>query len=244
VVNNKKHEAMTVELKIVKPQHNAFVKCGDSLILQGALSGEPGKPLYYRWYSGFNMECSKEKLYSLNKDALLKLGADYTVKNISGMGSYSIALVASDVAEEKLEDYKYVLTAGGSDGQAPCVIHVLKASILAPKNNESIPHDKLLLKAEAPVLWTDEKYQKYNRLCFKWKICPDGEPLGRPEIYINPLSWLSFEPALKDTPSCIVYAPGNAIPAAAVGKYRIMLSVEDKEGTGDMVTGEITVTLS
>jgi hypothetical protein len=240
------YDSMTVELKIVKPQHNAFVKCGDLVTLQGAISGETSKILYYRWYSGF-IKNTKKDHYSVNDKDILQLKESSAIQaTVVVIGSHPVYLMASDSPSETadaLKNMKFCSITGGSDGQAPCVIHVLNANILAPNNNETVFHNKLILKAEAPTLWTDEKYQKYNRLSYRWELHPVGEPLERPDFDSGILGIksenFSFE-SLPNTLPCTFFTV--SLPDTARGKYEIVLSVGDKDGKETPVQSKITVT--
>lgn len=242
---------MDIQLTIEKPENNAVLELRQQVTLRGKLTSTTAPvTLYYRWYSSFNIKSKPDK-YSIDPEPLLSPETEFISDKLSAMGSHPVILVASDRQTETLDDLKkigYVLIAGGSTGNLPCVIHVFNANILAPADGEAVPRVNLILQAEAPALWSVPNYQKYNRLSYRWELHPVGLPSERPTFDSRKLNindpYFGFESPKLELPR-ITYAVGSVLPETAIGKYEIVLSVLDKD---DKEIGKeqstITVTLT
>lgn len=252
---------VAVDLRIVEPENDAAFTDSQAVTFRGAHPNPPPEladvPLFFRWYSSLNPD-AKEGQYSMNVDALSDPSTPFPETPVPlGMGSHVITFAASDRAGEADADFeaaRHAGVTGGLDGDAPCVIHVFKASIVAPAGG-NVDREELTVEAEAPPIWAtpvnnngdpsfelNEEYQKYNRLRFRWRFEPVGAPAGRPtREFIPAPADFGFEVELG--PVRITYQP--ALPATATGRYRIVLFVEDSldQGLGRQ-RHEVEVTLT
>ena len=147
-----------------------------------------------------------------------------------GIGTHIITFAVSDRAGEKEPDFSAIRHAGvtgGASGARPCVIHVFKANILAPNNNQNVSRVNLALKAEAPASWEINEYQDINRLAYRWLLEPLGEPAGRPSVDTPKMgkgNQLQFKATIE--PASLTYV-FNSTNNQFKGNYRITLQVTD-----------------
>lgn len=246
VVNNQLK--MNTTLAITDPKNNRVVQWEQKLELKGKLTGTVPITLYYRWYSSFNTNCEHQK-YSINSEALPSPEIEVISGKITAMGSHPVIFVASDRPKETdadLQEIGYALIAGGSQGTPPCVIHVLKAKINRPKTGDTVSRASLILQAEAPTLWQNEQYQKYNRLSYLWELNLAGnssEPISSGKLGKDDLRFGLSEDNL---PAVTVsdHLTKELIKKLVAGVYEITLFVvaNEKDEIG-RVSDKVTVTL-
>lgn len=213
-------------LEITSPvdgQALVFGNPAPTVACSGRLSGTapPGTPLYFRWYSSLSKSAARD-LYSLNQPALT--AADLPFTFAPDIGSHVITFAASDRAGELAADLRVISHAGvtgGAKGASRCLIHVYKAKILDLA--AQAPRATVKLAAEAPWDWKGKGYQQHDRLHYRWVFEPDGAPAGRPTASFTPgRAGLTFR--AKRTPNRVSFHP--ALPATALGPYRVTLFVE------------------
>ena len=250
-----------IQLQIVSPTHNqAFVGNGQ-VSMRGTITDLPAEiseiPLFYRWYS--SLFPSEEDRYSINVAALTDPGTAFGAT--LGVGTHVLSLAGSDQSGEAREDQDATShggVAGGAEGDAPCIVHVLRANLVSPTSGSSVNRASAQLVAEAPLKWSsrlqdtdpyvpDAEYHKHNRLQYRWRFTPIGAPAGRPTVpFVPDLGDLAFDPEhASGLPAVLVY--NGALPSAVqTGGYTLTLFVEDNDPSGglggDQESISITVT--
>lgn len=254
-----------IQLNIEEPEHDAsFVRAPVRIGFRGTVGPLPEEvedtPLYYRWYSSSVARLSKDGQgkpivvgYSMNEPALTNLDTpfEYDLE----MGSHVITFAVSDRSGETDEDFNAIQhggVTGGRSGDHPCTIHVFKANIISPSSNVSVSNRGLVLTAEAPAAWGDmppEPYHDINRLAYRWRFEPQGDPPGRPMFETNKLgrNELTFSSANSNMPPTVTYSLTlpSTLTTKYEGRYRITLSVADKNSPEIFqgVTASIDITL-
>jgi len=237
-----------------------FIRLGDGVFRAGTavnLHGTvarsdalTGPSLYFRWYSSLNPDVFGDH-YSLNQDALLASDLASPFELELPMGTQAIAFAASDQPGEDQSAFDAITlgtVTGGTEGDSPCVIHVLKAEIRQPKDGDQVAARDLVLRAEAPWAWGQDGYHLRNRLAYAWRLEPNEGPPGRPTYESGPLGRTSLVFCSSD--STLAYAVGEALGDKVsnyIGSYRIKLAVLAVSDTGaerDRVEAVIGVTLS
>lgn len=245
-----------LKIRIVSPAHDAvFIAPSGSpapVNFQGEVFSRPPSlaavPLYFRWYSSLNRSANTGR-YSLNQQALTSATSEHRESDLP-LGSQVIGFAATDQPGEsdaEIQAIRHGAYAGGDRQQPqppsqPCVIHVLRATIY--ELLAAVPRQALVLKAEAPDLWTNPTYQAVNQLRYSWILTPappppgwspppQGLPPNRPELRyvhdpsVQAASW-TFDDARANpqTPAWLVFTP--ALPPQAIGPYTITLEVADQ----------------
>jgi hypothetical protein len=245
-----------VGIQIVEPEHEAAFIAGGSVTLRGSITDKPAElknvSLYYRWYS--SLYAAEKDHYAIDDNVQSHPGTPFSPT--LGLGSHVITLAASDrplETDADLEAIQHGGMTGGSEGDAPCVIHVFIANLIAPLNAAVISRAFSILEAEAPGLWgkpvtpsgyePNDDYHALNRLQYRWEFVPTGPPGGRATIdFIPDFEQYIFDPDTDPTTPRIRYA--GALPAALTAAYTLNLHVEDIDGAlgGDQTGVSVTVT--
>jgi hypothetical protein len=223
---------LKLTLEITQPQHNAVMIGSAPVTFAGRINGTTLGPIYYKWY--------------------LPDGVDtYTSAQISvtlGVGTHVVTFTAKDVPTDSFEDLKkaklVLMTGGGPDLDAPCIIHVLNAQLIwSTAAPYKMSKANARLQAQAAGKWgkknnggydVDAAYQAINRLRYRWRLTPQGDPPNRKVMDFQELA-LQFavvddandkkdgQPVKK----AVVYYQG-ALPVD-MGNYMLTLRVEDKQ---------------
>jgi len=244
-----------IDLTIESPAHDGVFPAGTFIKLQGAARSDALtlSALYFRWYSSLNRDVPGDppEHYSLNLNALLASDLASPFQLELPMGTQAIAFAAGDQPREDQNAFDAITlgaVTGGTEGDSPCVIHVLKAEIRQPNDGDKIVVRDLVLRAEAPWAWGQDGYHIQNRLAYAWRLEPTGDPPGRPTYESGPLGRTSLVFCSSDF--TLAYAVGEALGDAVsnyTGSYRITLAVLAVSDTGaerDRVEAAIGVTLS
>ncbi len=180
-----------VALTIVQPQNGATFSQGETQVrMVGRVEELPaelvGVGLFYRWYS--SLFPSQKDRYSINVNALSDPAAPFDAP--LGVGSHVISLAASDQAaetESAQNATRHGGVTGGSEGEKQCVIHLFRATLVAPQSNATLNRTSttLELDAEAPLQWWRTKpgttdvyelnpdYHEINRIRYRWRFAPN-----------------------------------------------------------------------
>ena len=121
--------------------------------------------------------------------------------------------------EKDLKKIKHGGVTGGAQGEHPCIIHILKAKIISPKEGSILPRSGFTLRAEAPVAWLNEHYRC---LCYRWRLVPVGEPIDRPSFDSNKMAFAFFE---EGQPRTVSYRFDPKLLKDAIGGYQLILIV-------------------
>jgi hypothetical protein len=233
-----------VELTIVQPQNGTVFAQGQMQVRMVGRVGElpaqlAGVNLYYRWYS--SLFPSQENRYSINATALGDPSVPFDTP--LGVGTHAITLAASDQdAESKTAQNaaRHGGVAGGSEGQTQCVIHLLRATLVSPKQPNTTLNrasTTLELDAEAPLQWGRKKagstnvyepntdYHKINRIRYRWRFTPNPQDGRAAADLVPPVETLIFVPP-GDMP--LVRFAGPLPSVLGTGNYTLTLRVEDK----------------
>lgn len=196
-----------------------------------------GVGLFYRWYS--NLFPSQKDRYSINAAALGDPAVPFDAP--LGVGTHVITLAASDQAgetESAQNATRHGGVTGGPQGEKRCVIHLFRATLVAPQPNASLNRASttLELDAEAPLQWwrtkpgstnahePDPGYREINRIRYRWRFTPNPAD-GRAAADLVP----SVE-ALVRPPGAAsrVRYPGPLPSGLGTGNYTLTLRVEDR----------------
>lgn len=239
-----------VKLAILEPLHQAILigPAAASVRLRGQVldSPIPSNTLFFKWYSSLNLPPSGDPTnVALNQPTDPPLNF---VKALS-VGSHTVILSAKDQAADTLAALKAVQHAGFTGGPAkpgvpsPCVIHVFVATMVTPNPTApavSLSRSNLILQAKAPPHWDEADYQAVNRIQYRWKLTPIGNPPNRPSIDLpRPAESLTF---LAD-PGVIQYQ-ANLQTALGTGSYTLTLRVQDQQNPtqGHEFSRTVTIT--
>ena len=231
-----------VELTIVQPPNGTVFFHGETQVRMVGQVGElpaelVGVDLYYRWYS--SLFPSQKDRYSINANALSNPATPFDAP--IGVGSHVISLAASDQdkeTESAQNATRHGGVAGGSQGEKQCVIHLLRATLLAPKPpNTTLNRAGSTLDAEAPLQWGRKKagaanvfepnpdYHGINRIRYRWRFSPSPAD-GRAAADLVPsVETLTFVP--PGTMPLVRYT-GPLPTGLGTGNYTLTLRVEDK----------------
>lgn len=234
-----------VQIKIKQPAHDSAITGNTEMTFLGEVTDRPeelsGVPLYFRWYS--SLFASAENRYSINVAALTDPAVGFTTA--LGVGTHAISLAVSDRPGETPADVdsaKHGGVTGGSEGDAKCLLHVFRANLIQPIENEVQNRASGTLSAIAPLQWGKEKapktdppqyevnseYEKINRVQYRWQFTPTGDPAGRQTVdFIPEPKQYIFVPS-EAQPPIITYQ--GALPGSLSGAYRLTLFVEDSKG--------------
>jgi hypothetical protein len=220
-----------VELAISKPAHGTSIVGSAAVDLQGSLVSRPaeiaGVPLYYRWYS--SLHASTASQMSINVAALADPTTVYSPS--VGVGTHVLTFAASDQPDEDKAAQNATQhggVAGGSAGLAPCVVHVVLATVVKPAAGATLSRSggANTLEAQAPVQWDDGEYVKNNKLAFGWRLDPTPAD-GRASATLVPSA---FDKSV--TPPVLRYS--GALPGAlGLGSYRLTLRVSRTDVPAD-----------
>lgn len=233
-----------VTVSIVSPADGAFFVGPTGPTLRGSAIVPPelaGVPLYYRWYSSLFKGSTAPNRFSINPAAFADPDPVVPFTPALEIGSQALTLAVTDRPGEADSEPPLVLhggAAGGSQGGGRVIIHLLRAILLSPANAAVLSKGAPLeARVGGPFLWEKPDYQAVNRLAYRLKFAPVGNPPGRASGQIGPLAltldpggtWLNFS---------------GSYPAVGTGSYRLTLRVEDRLSptTGDEAS--ITVTLT
>lgn len=245
-----------VELTIVQPQNGAVFFQGETQVRMVGQVGElpaelVGVSLFYRWYS--SLFPSQKDRYSINANALSDPAAPFDAP--LGVGSHVISLAASDQAaetESAQNATRHGGIAGGSQGEKQCVIHLFRATFVAPQPNATLNRTSATLDAEAPLQWWRTKpgttdvyelnpdYHEINRLLYRWLFEPNPAD-GRASAVLTPPVETLTRPS--GTASRVRYA-GPLPSGLGTGNYTLKLRVEDKNNpnVGHQVSQAVVLT--
>lgn len=168
-----------IDLTILSPANGAVFKDGDLVSFVGQASvpqGMQGLSLYFRWYSSLRrlVKDAQDKVsqFSVNTAALTDASAPFAAT--LPMGSHVITFAASDQAQEAdIAQSRHGAAAGGVNLKGVGhVIHVLKASIVAPTDSGAMVTPATRFQAEAPWPFEDDGYQRVNKLEYTWVFDP------------------------------------------------------------------------
>ncbi len=250
-----------IKLSIEEPRTNdpndANYKVNQEVNFRGSIVKPeelPDVPLFYRWYSSFNTDVNKEQ-YAMSP--ALESAEEIYTRRISQMGSHVITFAVSDQRDEKDVNFNNIQYGGVTGGrpsgypeEQPCIIHVFKANIVEPHDNQHLPRTDLKLIAEAPLLWNDAHYQEINRLAYCWKLeSLEGTPDESFNSGILNQTQLSFIPGTARTLPTVSYTvPPEFDPkfgSKPEKKFRIILTVVNKDTpkiSQDEIRIEVTLT--
>ncbi|HEX6710234.1 MAG TPA: hypothetical protein VF068_07860 [Rubrobacter sp.] len=230
-----------VELTIVQPQNGAVFFEGETQVRMVGQVGElpaelVGVGLFYRWYS--SLFPSQKDRYSINVNALGNPAAPFDAP--LGVGSHVISLAASDQAaetESAQNATRHGGIAGGSQGEKQCVIHLFRATLVAPQPNAILNRANSTLDAEAPLQWGRKKagaanvfepnpdYHGINRIRFRWSFSPSPADGRAAKDFVPSVETLTFVP--PGAMPLVRYA-GPLPSGLGTGNYTLTLRVEDK----------------
>lgn len=225
-----------IELRIESPTHrqafegNVAVTFRGQVTLPPSLAANPPR-LYYRWYSSLDPATAQDR-YAITQPPLDSADPVPAFEQLMQLGSQVITFAVSDQATETDDSFKAMqhgAVTGGKLGEHACVIHVFRATILAPRDGQTLSAEGLVLKAQAPWAWQSDAYQHINRLAYRWSVLPAGAWSGSPSFVSPKLgkSKLHFD----DADQSVSYTPplpsGPHVPAF-VGAYQIKLEVLDR----------------
>ncbi|MCP9835700.1 MULTISPECIES: hypothetical protein [unclassified Cyanobium] len=254
-----------LKISIVSPDHDAVLIAPVNVIFKGREDHRPPSlaavPLYFRWYSSLNRSANKGR-YSLNETALPFASSDYEESDLP-LGSQVIGFAATDQrgeSEAEIRAIRHGAYAGGDQTQqSPCVIHVLRATIVNPPLADpppAVPRQALKLQAEAPDFWDNPTYQAVNQLRYSWILSPapppagwtprwmpppQGLPANRPRLTFEhdpsarDPSWQFTAPSQAERRGLLAFTPAlspqGPLPPEAIGPYECTLEVAVKART-------------
>lgn len=230
-----------ITVGIVTPSDGAFFVGAAGPTLKGSAvvpAALAGVPLYYRWYSSLFKGSTGPNRFSINAAAFTNPAQ--TFAPALETGSHVLTFAATDRPGETDADPPLVQhggVTGGKQGAGRRIIHLLKATLLAPANLATLSKSTpVALRVQGPVLWEKPDYQAVNRLAYRVRFAPNGNP-PRKSGEVQPVTltldaggtWLNLT---------------GAWPALDLGSYRLTLRVEDRlqPATGDEVSIIVTLT--
>jgi hypothetical protein len=231
-----------VELTIVQPANGTVFSQGETQVRMVGQVGElpaelVGVGLFYRWYS--SLFPSQKDRYSINANALNDPAAPFDAP--LGVGSHVITLAASDQAgetESAQNATRHGGVAGGPEGEKQCVIHLFRATLVAPQPNATLNRTSttLELDAEAPLQWWRTKpgttnvfeinpdYREINRIRYRWRFAPNPAD-GRAAADLVP----SVEALIRPLGATSRVRYQGPLPSGlGTGNYTLTLRVEDR----------------
>ncbi len=251
-----------IGLRIEEPVHNTAFTGNQAVTLRGAITQQPPEAaqvsFHFRWYSsvfsGDQDDITQEKFAINNVEgvAITDPGFSYSPNPPLGMGTHVISFAATDQPGETSAEQAAVQhggVTGGSEGAGQCIIHIFRANLVKPTNNELLSRATSTLDAEAPATWgmgtgtphvyaPNAEYHKHNRLRYRWQFTPVGAPFNRPPIVLTPaVDELIFLPPPEAGPLPLVRY-GAPLPADLTAGYNLTLHVDDIQGVlgGDSMT--------
>lgn len=224
-----------VVLEILEPKNGANV-VGTRVRMRGHVVKSDPATLFFKWYSSLvpTPPTETDTDTSLNREAITAGAAlDFTPTLLPG--SQVITFTARDVAgdaPQQLAAVKHGGMAGGPpvtptppNAPPPCVIHVLFAEFTKPAGDGALSRSGPVLEWKVPSVWDDPEYQsKINRLRFRWRFEPAGQPANR-----DAADFLPAAPVFVKEESILRYQ--GALPAALVldTAYLLRLRVERRD---------------
>ncbi len=222
-----------VELEILEPMNGANFVGTRSVRMRGRVVKSEQNALFFKWYSSLVPKPPTETNTDTSLNGAATAALDFTPTLLAG--SQVITFTARDVAgdaPEQLAAVKHGGMAGGPpvtppppDAPPPCVIHVLFAEFTKPAGDAALSKAGALLEWKVPSVWEDADYQsKINRLRFRWRFEPAGQPANRDAADFVPAA-----PAFDKKESILRHQ--GALPAALVSgtAYLLRLRVERRD---------------
>jgi hypothetical protein len=226
-----------VQLAIVAPQTGQHFEGAhaSSVRLRGELRSSGHGTLYYRWYSSL-----ADALNGASDNPF-----DFT-KSLA-VGSHVLTFTTKDVPGDTLADIEAVEHAGMAGGppkdgvEAPCVVHVFVANIVAPEEGETLSKANDTLTAVAPSQWgtlntttgayeLNPDYHEVNKIHYRWIFQPSGPPENRGDGELEPgEDDLVFGPGPEEDDPMVVSYQGSLPSSLDTGAYTLTLRVEDKD---------------
>ena len=246
-----------IALAITQPANGTVLHQGETQVRLAGRVVQPippelaGVPLHYRWYS--SLFPSAQDRYSINVGAFSDPATPFDAP--LGLGSHVITLAASDRAGETETDQNATNhggVTGGEQGDAPCVIHLLRAGMVAPAAaGAPLSKANSTLEADAPLQWgrkvgtanlfePNPDYHRVNRLFYRWLFAPTPAN-GRASAVLEPaVSALTFVPG----PPPLLRYQGPLPAALGLGSYSLTLRVQDTQNgaVGNQVSRSVTIT--
>lgn len=181
-----------VQLTITEPSNGQTFRGRETINFTGRIRDELPQDLldtilYYRWYS--SLFPARENRYSINQPAFTNPTTNLNGTSILDIGTHVITFAASDQSEETREAQdatRHGGVTGGAEGRKQCIIHVLRANLIAPTANANLNRNNIILRARAPILWQQTEYQKLNHIRYRWRFEPRGNPSGRLSRELTP----------------------------------------------------------
>ena len=226
-----------VKLAIIKPLDNQRFQGAQasSVRLQGELRSSGHGTLYYRWYSSLAgaLNGTSDNPFDFTKSL--------------AVGSHVLTFTTKDVQGDALADIEAVEHAGMAGGppkdgvEAPCVVHVLVANIVAPEEGETLSKASDTLTAEAPSQWGTKNattgayelnpdYHEVNKILYRWSFQPSGPPENRGDGEVEPSEDdLVFGPGPEEDGPMVVTYQGPLPSSLDNGNYTLTLRVEDMD---------------
>lgn len=215
-------------VQLLSPADDGVLLGTQAAALRAALPAPPAVPLFARWYSS----AAADPLGSA-----LELPAV-----VLPPGSQLITVGVKDQADDTPAALQAVLHAGSAggppEGGTPCRVHVLRAMILEPAPGATLARGGATLACEAPPMWSrklppavvyelNPDYHAINKLRFRWRFTPSGNPPGRAsgELMPAPADWSFVPPANAGERARLRYS--GPLPAGlGTGAYVLTLRVE------------------
>lgn len=215
---------MEVALEILEPANDANVAGTNAVRLRGRQVSTGHPPLFFKWYS------SQVAPPSGSNDASIRVpagGTNFDMTVSLPAGTQVITFTTKDQPGESVAEMQSVVNAGMAGGPpaatAPCVIHVVRANLLAPAAGATVSKAAATLELEAPPQWADASFQEINRVSFRFRLTPVGAPACRPSADLTPA--LVFDNDPDNPPPRLRFA--GALPAGlGTGNYQLTLLAE------------------
>lgn len=247
-----------IALRIVQPVDGAVLPGATVVDLIGrvdtALVAHDGPNLFYRWYS--SLFPSALNRYSINATALASPATPLSAA--LGVGSQVISLAVTDRPGETSADQvatRHGGVTGGAEGPQRCIIHVLRANLVAPLAGATLSRAGSQLDAEAPLHWArldpatsavtlNPDYHAINRLRYRWTFTPVGAPAGRRAATLAPApAQLTYLPPGGPVTIARVRYSGPLPAPIDLGGYQLTLRVEliDDAAVGHEVARPVAI---
>jgi hypothetical protein len=230
----------SVALEILEPLHDANI-AGSSVRLRSRQTSTGHPSLFYKWYS------SQVSPPGGSQDASIRVPAGGVVFDMTvalPVGTQVLTFTAKDQPGESVPEMKAVVHAGMAGGpapasQTPCVIHVLRANLIAPANGALVSKASGILEVEAPPQWQDASFQAINQVAFQFRFDPTGAPAGRSAADFAPA--MAFDNTVP--PPRLRYS--GPLPATlGTGSYQLTLTAHKTGGTPASHSATRAITLT
>lgn len=233
-----------VAMQILDPSHEASMIGAAPVRLRGVLVSTGHPPLTYKWYSTLIGAPTPT-----DTDTSIRVppgGNPLDFQRALPLGSQILTLAAKDQPGETEAELQLVTHAGMAGGPAapgatqPCVVHVLRATILAPAAGAALSRASATLEAKAPALWASDEYLAINQLQYVWRFAPVGNPPGRRSGEIAPGAPSAFD---GTTPPPRLRWSGPLPSTLDTGPYALTLRVQRTSSPATGHEQPIAVTL-